>query len=222
MHSILKPLEGRMRLALLLQLLTQLTLHSTSGLAQPIPALADAGQIPTFDIRLPKANTQSLSGTSSTNALPTDIPAHANGFNGYTYPIHGTRFAPTINPGAQFDGRSLVHFLHVIYSVMLQKIVRKGLTACVLRNLFEWDHGKDLNLVAESSWPSKQGSIWASTKKALGGLPDFFAGANGHREAPCCVNLANQTLSGPRKQETPQTKVVRSLPVPLLINGKNL
>ncbi|KAL9637903.1 MAG: hypothetical protein Q9204_001693 [Flavoplaca sp. TL-2023a] len=210
-----------MRLTLLLQLLT-LTLHSTSGLAQPIPALANAGQIPTFDIRLPKANTISLSGTSSTNALPTDIPVHVNGFNGYTYPIHGTRFAPTITPGAQFDERSLVRFLHVIYDVMLQKIVRKGVTGCVLRNLFEWDHGEDLNLVAQSSWPSNQGLIWASTKKFLGGLADFFAGANGHREAGCCVNLANQTLSGRRKQETPQTKVVRSLPLPLLMNGKNL
>ncbi|KAL8981986.1 MAG: hypothetical protein Q9205_003381 [Flavoplaca limonia] len=115
-----------------------------------------------------------------------------------------------------------MRFLHVIYDVVLQRMVKQGVTACVLRNQFEWDHGEDLNLVAESSRPSNQGLIRASTKKVHGGLPHLFAGANGHREAPCCVNLANQTLSGRRKQETPQTKLVRSLRVPLLMNGKNL
>ena len=211
-----------MRLALLLPQLLTLTLHSTSGLARPIPALADARQIPTSDIGLPKEYAQSLSGTSSTNALPTDISVHAKGFRRYTYPIHGTESAPTITPSAQFDGRSLIHSLHVIYDVVLQQIVKKGVTACVLRNQSEWDHGEDLNLVEECSWPSNQGLIRASMKKVHGELPHFFAEANGHREAPCCVNLANQTLSGRRKQETPQTKLVRSLPVPLLMNGKNL
>lgn len=211
-----------MRLALLLPQLFTLALHFTSGVAQPIPALTGARQIPTFDIRLPKANAQPLSRTNSTNALPTDISVHVNGFSGYTYPIHWTKFAPTITPPAQFDPQSLVRFLHVLYDVMLQKIVRKGVTACELRNLFELGHGEDLNLVAERSRPSNQGLIWTSPKKFLGGLPDFFARANGHREAPFCVNLANRTLSERRKQETPQTKVVRSLPVPLLMNGKNL
>ncbi len=210
-----------MRLALLPQLLT-LTLHSTSGLAQPIPALAEAIHIPTFDISIANANAQSLSGTSSINAPPTDISVHANGFSGYTYPTYGNKFTPTITPRAQFDGRCLKRFLHLIHDVMIQNTAGNHVTARILKILIKWGHSKDLNLVPESLGIPNPGLIWVVTKDVFGGLPNLFAGANGHRVAPYCVNLANGTLNGRRNQNTPQTKLVRSLPVPHLMNRKNL
>lgn len=217
-----------MRLAVL-PLLLALTLHATPRLANPISPGSSVRQIPTSDVIIvPKANVQSPSEISSTDTLLSDVPFDVTRFNGETYPIKGTDLVLTITSGAKLDGPSLASFLHVTHDVVAERITRFGGATGFPMNSFEWDQGGDLEFVAKSSRELSRGLTWAMTRKVIEGLQDFLVGAKRFQESSCRVNLATGGkdflgyVDVRRKKETRQPNLVRSLPVPLLINGKNM
>ncbi|KAI4261673.1 MAG: hypothetical protein L6R42_003126 [Xanthoria sp. 1 TBL-2021] len=217
-----------MKLAVL-PLLLALTLHATPRLAQPISPGSSVRQIPTSDIIVvPKANVQSPSEISSTDTLLSDVPFDVTRFNGDTYPIKGTDLVLTITFGAKLDGPSLASFLLVTHDVVAERIKSFGGAMGFPTNSFEWDQGGDLEFVAKSSHELGRGLTWAMTREVIEGLQDFLVGAKRFQESSCRVNLATggKNILGyvdvRRKKETRQPNLVRGLPVPLLMNGKNI
>ncbi|CAO1598888.1 hypothetical protein XANCAGTX0491_002644 [Xanthoria calcicola] len=214
-----------MRLAVL-PLLLALTLHATPRLAQPILPVSSVRQIQRSDISLPKANLQSSSEITLTDTLVSDVPFDVTRSQEDTFPFKDTDLVLTITSGAKLDGPSLANFLHVTHDVVVQRITRFGGAAALPMDSFEWAQGEDLEFVAESSRGSSRGLTWALTREVIERLQDSLVGAKRFQEFSCRVNLAtagNDSLGHidvRRKKETRHPNLIRSLPVPLLMDGK--
>ncbi|KAL8673243.1 MAG: hypothetical protein Q9168_002319 [Polycauliona sp. 1 TL-2023] len=218
-----------MKLALLPLLLT-LSLHASPRLARPISTSAGSSlrQIPTNVLSQPKANLPSPSATSSNGCLSLSDRLDVTPFNAHARTIRSTNVILTITTGAELSGPALASFLGATYDVVVRGVTTFGGASGLPMDILEWDQGRDLEFVAESVRRSTQALTWALTKEVIEELQRFVGGVTGYRETSCRVNLATggKDLLGyvnvRRRKAIRQTNLVRSLPVPLSINNKNI